>query len=101
MPKIEEEKIYIDSRMEKFLNMTEEEKDDLTCDEVFCLYLTDVAKQVNPTYYKTVLRFIMLYRDCLNDCGWQKRREQYEKCGIPMEEDTLYMKVKNQESHGD
>ena len=34
--------------MYKFTQMTEEEKDNLTCDEVLVLYLGDIAKQVNP-----------------------------------------------------
>ena len=77
--------------------MSEDEKDSLTCDDVFCLYLGDICKQVNPTYYKVVLKFIMLYRDCLNELGWQKRREHFIKTDIPQNEDEIYMKIKEQE----
>ena len=77
--------------------MSEEEKEILTCDEVFCLYLGDVAKQVNHVYYKTVLRFIMLYRDCLNEIGWQKRKEHYIKCSIPLNQDELYWSIREKE----
>lgn len=59
--------------------MTEEEKDKLTCDEVFALYLRHVSKQVNESYYRTVLRFVLLYRECLNEYGWLKRRDHYHK----------------------
>jgi len=59
--------------------MTEDEKDSLTCDEVFCLYLRHVSKQVNEHYYKTVLRFVLLYRECLNENGWMKRREHFHR----------------------
>ena len=83
-----------DERMFKFTQMSDEEKDSLTCDDVFVLYLGDIAKQVNPQYYKLVLRFIMLYRDCLNDIGWQKRREHFIKCGIPLSHDKLLVKVR-------
>ena len=60
----------VDKRFQRFLSMSEEEKDQLTCDDAFVLYLGDVAKYVNPTYYKTVLRFVLLYRECLNELGW-------------------------------
>lgn len=59
--------------------MTEEDKDKLTCDEVFALYLRHVSKQVNESYYRTVLRFVLLYRECLNEYGWLKRRDHYHK----------------------
>lgn len=64
-----------DERMRKFLEMSEDEKDMLSCDEIFSLYLRDLSKMVNESYYKTVLRFVLLYRECLNEYGWLKRRE--------------------------
>ena len=60
----------IDKRYQRFLRMSEQERDTLTCDDAFVLYLGDVSKYVNPTYYKIVLRFIVLYRECLNELGW-------------------------------
>lgn len=51
----------------------------MTCDEIFSLYLRHVSKQVNEQYYKTVLRFVLLYRECLNEYGWLKRREHFYK----------------------
>ena len=77
--------------------MAEEEKELLTCDEIFCHFLGHVAKQVNHVYYKTVLRFILLYRDCLNEIGWQKRREHFIKCGIPLSEDETYWQIRTKE----
>jgi hypothetical protein len=69
-----------DERMRHFvMEMTEEEKDQLSCDEVFALYLRHVSKIVNENYYRTVIRFVLLYRECLNECGWLKRREHFEK----------------------
>jgi len=65
--------------MQRFVNMTEEEKDELVCDEVFAMYLRHVSKIVNENYYRTVIRFVLLYRQCLNECGWGKRREHFEK----------------------
>lgn len=79
LPIISEE-LQKDERMRHFMmDMSEEEKDRLTCDEVFSLYLRHVSKQVNDTYYRNVIRFILLYRECLNEYGWLKRREHYKK----------------------
>jgi hypothetical protein len=86
--------ILIDERMDRFIKMTDDDKDNLTCDDVFCLYLGDVCKQVNPTYFKIVLKFIILYRDCLNELGWQKRREHFIKSDIPINDDDLYQRIK-------
>ena len=43
---------FLDQRMKDFCALTEEEKDKLTCDEVFCMYLRSVCKVVNESYYK-------------------------------------------------
>lgn len=76
--------------------MNEEEKDALTCDMVFALYLRDVCKRVNENYYKTCLRFVLLYRECLNEHGWLKRREHYAKAGI-LDQDEVLNRLKAQE----
>ena len=47
----------------------------MSCDEVFALYLSLVATKVNDVYYRSVIRFILHYRDCLNQYGWEKRAE--------------------------
>ena len=73
--------------------MDEEEKDKMTCDEIFGLYLRHVCKLVNENYYKNVLRFVILYRECLNECGWLKRRETYMEAGM-LDEDTLLASLK-------
>ena len=39
------------------------------CDEVFAEYLDSVAKFVNKDCYKQVLKFIFLFRECLNHYG--------------------------------
>jgi hypothetical protein len=75
--------------------MTEAERDTLTCDDAFVLYLGDVSKYVNPTYYKIVIRFMILYRECLNELGWQKRRDQFQKSDLNT--DDLYQKIKEKE----
>lgn len=82
MKEEKEEELRSDDRLRRFFMMNEEEKDALTCDMVFALYLRDVCKRVNENYYKTCLRFVLLYRECLNEHGWLKRREHYAKAGI-------------------
>lgn len=54
-----------------------------------CLYLRDVSKRVNQTYYKTIVRFVMLYRECVNEFGWLKRRETLRKAGVSEEDDPV------------
>jgi len=47
----------------------------LSADDVFTMYLVHVASLVNQDYYRTVLLFVLLYRDCFNHYGWQKLAE--------------------------
>ena len=89
-----------DERLKHFmLEMTEEEKDKITCDEIFALYLRHVSKQVNETYYRTILRFVLLYRECLNEYGWLKRRDHYHKAyqGNIDQHDEVLSKLKQAE----
>mmetsp|Transcript_12418 Transcript_12418/g.9027 ORF Transcript_12418/g.9027 Transcript_12418/m.9027 type:complete len:80 (+) Transcript_12418:1552-1791(+) len=75
--------------MYKFTHLSEKEKDMFTCDEIFGLYLRDLSKVVNDSYYKTVLRFVLLYRECLNEYGWLKRRDHYHKAGMEDADELL------------
>lgn len=76
--------------------MPEHQKDQMTCDEVFCMYLRDVCKSVNEKCYKQCLRFVLLYRECINEFGWLKRSETYARAGM-LNEDTLLQSLKQQE----
>ena len=49
----------------------------LSADEIFGLYLRDVASKTNELFYRTMIRFILLYRECLNEHGWQKLAEAH------------------------
>ena len=91
-----EEDLIPDRRYSEFLAKTEEEKDQMTCDEVFCMYLREISKRVNESYYKQCLRFVLLYRECINECGWQKRRETYREVDM-QGEDTFLANLKTQE----
>ena len=44
-------------------------------DEIFALYLYKVSQKVNDSFYRTVLAFVIFFRECLNSIGWKKRRE--------------------------
>jgi len=45
------------------------------CDEIFVEYLAMIAKDVNEGFYKSVVTFALLFRDCLNIYGWQKKKQ--------------------------
>ena len=60
---------------QKLNQMNEAQKNQLNCDALFCIYLRDVARQVNSQYYSTMCQFVLMFRDCLNLYGWQKRAE--------------------------
>ena len=47
----------------------------LSADDIFAMYLNYVGKLSNSEFIKTVLQFVLLYRDCLNKYGWQKVAE--------------------------
>ena len=93
---VPEEDPVPDQHLIDFLAKSEEEKDQMTCDEVFCIYLREISKRVNESYYKQCLRFILLYRECINECGWLKRRETFKEAGM-LDEDTFLANLKTQE----
>ena len=47
-------------------------------DEIFALYLFRTSRKTNETFYKTILAYVILYRECLNKIGWQKYIESEE-----------------------
>jgi hypothetical protein len=52
-----------------------QDKISMLVDEVFALYLYTVSKKVNDTFYRTILAFVILFRECLNEIGWRKLQE--------------------------
>lgn len=54
-------------------------------DEIFALYLFRISQKVNEVFYKTVLTYAILFRECLNEIGWQKKVESE---GLKVEENT-------------
>ena len=53
-------------------------------DEIFALYLYKMAQKVNDGFYRTVLMYVILFRECLNEIGWQKKIESE---GLKIEEE--------------
>jgi hypothetical protein len=53
-------------------------------DEIFAFYLYKISQKVNENFYKIVLMYVILFRECLNEIGWQKKIESE---GIKIEED--------------
>ncbi len=49
------------------------------CDEAFAEYLACLADVVVPDYYKGAVKFVLLYRECLNEYG--KRLESLKPPG--------------------
>ena len=44
-------------------------------DEIFALYLFRTSQRVNEDFYKTVLAYVIFFRECLNEIGWNKKIE--------------------------
>lgn len=53
-------------------------------DEIFAHYLYSISQKVNEGFYKTVLMYAILFRECLNEIGWQKKIESE---GLKIEEE--------------
>ena len=72
-----EDEASTDYRMisREIATMSEEWKVMMNCDEIFSIYLRDVAQKTNGNFYSTILKFILYYRECLNEFGWQKKAE--------------------------
>lgn len=63
---------YINPR--SYENLGQNERSQMKVDEILALYLFRLSNRVNANYYKkVVLPFVILFRECLNDCGWEKQ----------------------------
>ena len=70
--------------------MTEEWRMMMNCDEAFTAYLREVCQSVNDSFYKKVLSFVFMYRDCLNKYGWQKLAEsECRETRVPLEDQNI------------
>ncbi len=75
--------------------------DSITCDKVFGLYLREIATKVNFNFYKQVMKFVFLYRECLNEYGWLKRREHYERVEMTHQDFILADLKKKEDEEND
>ena len=73
---IKEEVKYGERRFDQVLKdyeaLTFEQRKELNWDEVWGIYLREVSQKVNAKFYKTLLKFVILFRECWNEYGWQK-----------------------------
>ena len=58
-----------------YLHLSDDDKMNMKVDEIFALYLYTVSQKVSDQFYRTVLAFVIFFRECLNEIGWKKRRE--------------------------
>ena len=76
----EEKELIVDQSKwkRKYDELTETERQIMKVDEIFALYLFRTSQKVNRNFYKTVLQYVILFRECLNEIGWQKKKESEE-----------------------
>lgn len=55
--------------------MTDNDRQEMLVDEIFALYLYRMSNRINRSYYKTVLAYVIFFRECLNEYGWGKKIE--------------------------
>ena len=56
----------------------ESDKMNMTADEVFAFYLYKTSRKINDQFYKTILAFVIFFREFLNEIGWKKLMESEE-----------------------
>lgn len=66
----------------------------LNCDDVFAQYLRHLSTMVCTDFYKTMIRFVLLYRDCFNQFGWLKKAEaDCREARVTLEEKNVQARV--------
>ena len=51
--------------------LTEDDRVSMKVDEIFAFYLYNVALKVKEEFYtETMLPYVILFRECLDDIGW-------------------------------
>lgn len=53
-------------------HLTDEERALLKIDQILAIFLIDMSEQVIVNFYKALTVFVQLYRNCLNEVGWDK-----------------------------
>ena len=66
----------------------------MSCDEAMAVYLRDVSCKVNESFFKQVIMFVLLYRDCMNQYGWQKLAEaELREIKLPLDDKNVAKRV--------
>ena len=92
--KEEEKKDTTKGWKRNYENLTDSERNNMLVDEIFALYLFRISQKVNDSFYRIVLMYTILFRECLNEIGWEKKIESE---GIKLEEEPdLKQKRDNQ-----
>ena len=55
--------------------LSEKDRQEMLVDEIFSLYLYRMSNKTNENFYKTILFYIVFFRECLNEYGWGKKIE--------------------------
>lgn len=61
-----------DQVLEDYDALPLDQKRKLTCDEVLGIYLREISQKVNTKFYKILLKFVILFRECCNEYAYQK-----------------------------
>ena len=71
------------TKEEKYPGKSEEEiaeiKKKKKCDEIFAEYLNCVAKNVRKDCYSHIVKFVFLFRECLNQIGNRMKRQKQQQ----------------------
>ena len=66
----------------------------LCADDALAMYLLQMSQKVNQDYVASVLQFVLLYRDCLNQYGWQKIAESdLRELKQPMDDSNIQKRM--------
>lgn len=57
--------------IEKLLQSNTANINKITCDDIIALFLIENSKIVTPKFYKILVIFMKLYRECMNKLGWE------------------------------
>lgn len=60
-----------------------QKKKEKKCDETFAEYLSDVSKMINKDCYKQILKFVFLFRECLNHYGDRLNKSKQVQGVVP------------------
>jgi hypothetical protein len=67
---------------------TIQKKKTIKCDETFAEYLNDVAKVLNKGCYKQTLKFVFLFRECLNHYGDRLNKSKQTQGVVPPQQEN-------------